>query len=465
MFNQVVKFIQQHHMLKVGDRIIVGVSGGADSICLLDVLLELRETYGLDLFVVHINHGLRGEEAYGDQKYVEAFCEKHHLPCICYQEDVAGYSKAHHCSLEEAGRILRYQAFEHEYNEKHCNKIAIAHNKNDLAETVLFHLARGTGLKGLVGIEPVRGHIIRPLLSVTREEIEAYLKDKGIDYCTDSTNLETDFTRNKIRLQVLPLLNELNSQAVAHIAGTALQISEVEEYLKNQTNLLYERVVSHENGLYSVDIEKLLQEDKVLVKRVLRQMVGNAAGGFKDIEEIHILAVYELLQKGVGKQVDLPLGVMARCGYDRLVIGKKEKMASLVLQASLNPLFIKIEVPGTYYLPELHKKLTFSFLDYEKNMVIPKNSCTKWFDYDRIRDTIFLRTRRSGDFMQINKEGGTKLLKDIFINDKIPKEDRNHIPLLCEGEHVMWIMGGRISEAYKVTSTSKKILVVNITEV
>lgn len=465
MFNQVVKFIQQHHMLQEGDRIIVGVSGGADSICLLNVLLELRETYGLDLFVVHINHGLRGEEAMGDQKYVEAFCKKHHLPCTCYQKDVAGYSKAHHCSLEEAGRILRYEAFEHEYNDKQCNKIAIAHNKNDLAETVLFHLARGTGLKGLVGIEPVRGNVIRPLLAVTREEIEIYLKNKGIEYCIDSTNLETDFTRNKIRLQVLPLLTELNQQAVAHIAGTASQISEVEEYLKKQTNLLYERIVSFKNGLYSVDIEKLQREDPVLVKRVLRQMIGNAAGKLKDIEEIHILAVYELLQKGVGKQLNLPLGVIARCSYDSLVIGHKDKMTAPILQDTFASLFMKIEVPGSYYLPKIQKKISFSLLDYEKNMVIPKNSCTKWFDYDRIRDTIFLRTRNPGDFMQINKEGGTKLLKDIFINDKIPKEERNSIPLLCDGEHVMWIIGGRISEAYKVSLASKKILVVNITEV
>lgn len=465
MFNQVVKFIQQYDMLQKGDRVVVGVSGGADSICLLNVLLELKETYLLDLFVVHINHGLRGDEAMRDQQFVESFCEKAKISCTTYVEDVAGYSKEHHCSLEEAGRILRYVYFQREYKDKGCNKIAIAHNKNDLAETVLFHLARGTGLKGLSGIEPIRLPYIRPLLHVTRREIESYLKEEGIGYCTDSTNLETDFTRNKLRLQVLPLLRQINQQAVSHIAATATQVSEVEEYLKKQTDNLYARIVNEENGLYSVDIGLLKEEEPVLAKRLLRQMIGNAAGQLKNIEEVHVRGVYELLDKGVGKQQNLPYGVVARCGYEKLEISKEENSFETLGKEPISSLPIAIQVPGSYRIPELGLKISFTVMDYEKSMAIPKNSCTKWFNYDTIKNTIFLRTREPGDFMQINKEGGRKLLKDIFINDKIPKEQRNSIPLLCDGKHVMWITGNRISEAYKVSDESKRILVVNLTEV
>ncbi len=465
MFSQVDKFIQQHHMLQMGDRIVVGVSGGADSICLLKVLMKLKRAYKLDLFVVHINHGLRGEEADRDQRYVEDFCKKIGITCITYKEDVVGYSKEHHCSLEEAGRILRYAAFEREYNERGCNKIAIAHNKNDLAETILFHMVRGTGLKGLVGIPPVRGPYIRPLLAVTRTDIEVYLMEEGISYCTDSTNLESDFTRNKVRLQVLPLLNQINNQAVSHIAGIATRLSEVEEYLKKQTDILYNKIVTKENGIYSVDIESLQREEPVLIKRILRQMIGNAAGRLKDIEEVHVLSVYELLEKGVGKQQNLPNGILAKCGYDRLEIGKMVEEHIFTSSEAIKSLPMAIEVPGTYVIPELKWKIDFTLMKYEKNLVIPKNCCTKWFDYDTIKNTIFLRTRKPGDFMQINKNGGTKLLKDIFINDKTPKEQRNKIPLLCDGEHVIWITGSRISEGYKLSCESKKILVVNITEV
>ncbi len=465
MFNQVVKFVQQYHMIQKGDRIVVGVSGGADSMCLLRILMELQETYRLDLFVVHVNHGLRGEEALRDQTFVERFCQTAGVPFACYTEDVSGYSRLHHCSLEEAGRTLRYEAFEREYKLHECNKIAIAHNKNDLAETVLFHLVRGTGLKGLGGMEPVRERYIRPLLAVTRTEIEAYLKQEGLDYCTDSTNLETDFTRNKVRLQVLPLLAEVNSQAVAHIAGASAQAREVEAFLEKETNNLFHKIVSSENGLYSVNIEVLLSEEPVLVKRVLRQMIGKAANRLKDIEEVHVQSVYELLGKGVGKQVDLPYQLLARCDYRSLVIGKKDSIEERLSADTIDSLPMALDVPGTYLINEAGIQIDLSTMEYKKNMDIPKKKYTKWFDYDTIKNTIFLRTRRPGDFMQINIDGGTKSLKDIFINDKIPREERDNIPLLCDGEHVMWITGNRISEAYKVTEQSKRILVVNITEV
>lgn len=460
MFNRMIEFVKENNLIEYGDRIVVGVSGGADSVCLLRILTEVKQLYDLELFVVHVNHGLRGEEALRDQHFVEGICDKFDIPCTVYLVDVREYSKQNGYSLEEAGRILRYEAFEKEYKQRECNKIAIAHNKNDQAETVLFNLVRGTGMKGLTGIEAVRGHIIRPLLCVTREEIEDYLQECNQQYCTDSSNLEEVYTRNKLRLSILPQLKMVNEQAVYHIANCAKQLGEIEQYLKKQTNALYKRIVIEKNGQYFVKVYDLMLEDIVLRKRIIRQMIGSLANRLRDIEEKHILAVLTLCDKGVGKQIHLPYGILAIRQYENIVIcfgaAREEKAVSCN---------VAIEESGTYHLPDLGIDVIVEVIDYKKNMIIPENGCTKWFDYDKIKNTIFLRNRRQGDCLQINSKGNMKTIKSLFIDEKVPREQRDFIPLLCDGEHVMWVLGGRISEAYKVTEQSRKILVVKIMEV
>lgn len=460
MFKRVLEFVQQNRMIGSRDRIVVGVSGGADSVCLLLVLSEMRKLYDLNLFVVHVNHGLRAEEALRDQVFVENLCKELGVVCQVCQEDVAAYGKAKGYSLEEAGRILRYEAFEREYKKRDCNKIAIAHNKNDHAETVLFNLARGTGITGLTGIEPVRGHIIRPLLSVTREEIEAYLGERGRHYCVDSTNLIDIYTRNKVRLNIIPELNKINEQAVAHITNCAKQLSEIEDYLKKQTNQAYARIVTEKNGQYCVKVGDLSREELVVRKRVIRQMIFSLGNQLRNIEEKHILAVLGLCEKGVGKRVNLPYGILAVREYEEIRIGfvPDSKEAS-------EPLGIKIDKMGNYHLSNLGIELEVELLDYKKNMIIPKNRYTKWFDYDKIKNTIFLRNRMQGDYLQINNKGNVKTIKALFIDEKVPKEQRDSIPLLCDGNHVMWVLGGRISEGYKITEQSRKILVVKMMEV
>ncbi len=462
MFEQVLEYVKQNKMLEMHDRVVVGVSGGADSVCLLLMLLELRKHYELELFVVHINHGLRGEEAMRDENYVKALCETLGVSCHAILVDVEGYVKREKCSTEEAGRILRYECFEKEYNEKHCNKIAIAHNRNDVAETVLLNLTRGTGIKGLVGIQPVRGSLIRPLLCVTRDEIEEYLCNRGIEYCVDSTNLEDIYSRNKIRNKVLPELRTINSQVSSHIARCASAIGEIEEYLQKQTKELYERIVREQNGQYFVNVGELKNADLVLGKRVVRDVIYSCGKKKKDIEEKHILQVLQLQDKTVGKQVNLPYRMVAVREYETIVIkcidlAKKEKKPN-----DWNQL---IETSKEYQLDDLGINLKVELMEYEKNMIIPKNRCTKWFDYDKIKNTIFLRFRKQGDFLAINAQGNVKTIKSLFIDEKVPREQRDKIPLLCDGNHVMWVLGGRISEEYKITEQSKKILVVTMMEV
>src|SRR5699024_2969941 len=232
MINKVGSYICENDMLKMGDRIVIGVSGGADSVCLFYVFLDLVKKYNLELFVVHVNHGIRGQEADKDEAFVKSLCKEHRVSFISVKKDVPKIAKLEGLSEEEAGRNVRYEAFYQCYLENACNKIAVAHNKNDNAETILFHLFRGSGIKGLSGIPPKRDSIIRPLLCVEREEIERYLEKKKIPYIIDRSNLEEDYTRNKIRHKVLSYAkDEINYGAVANITNSAAMLTEIQDFL------------------------------------------------------------------------------------------------------------------------------------------------------------------------------------------------------------------------------------------
>lgn len=235
MQKKVQEFMEQHHMAAEGERILAAVSGGADSICLLMILSELQKERKYQLFVVHVEHGIRGEDSQKDAEFVENFCKRHKIPCKVYHCKAELYAREHKMTVEEGARELRYGYFREAAAEFGADKIAVAHNQNDCAETVLFHLARGTGLRGLCGIQPVRENIIRPLLCLERWEIEAYLEAHGQEYCIDRTNEELDYTRNRIRLQVIPALREVNSQAVVHMNQTAGMAAELEDLVQQLT--------------------------------------------------------------------------------------------------------------------------------------------------------------------------------------------------------------------------------------
>ena len=206
MFQKVLSYVNQHHMLTQGDGVVAGVSGGADSVCLLFVLRKIQESLGGKLYVAHVNHGLRGEEALADQEFVRRLCEEWQLPFYLKSVKLREIARERKLSEEEAGRLVRYDFFRKVAEETGAAKIAVGHNANDHAETLLFHLIRGSSLKGLAGISPVQGAVIRPLLCVKREEIEQYVKEKGLHFCMDKTNLEDTYTRNRIRHKLLPLM-------------------------------------------------------------------------------------------------------------------------------------------------------------------------------------------------------------------------------------------------------------------
>lgn len=463
MINKVRSFVTKHNMLTLGDRIVVGVSGGADSICLFYMLLELSEEYKLTLFVVHVNHGIRKQEASHDEMFVEELCKNYSVPFTLVTRDVPAIAKAEGLGEEEAGRNARYEAFYNCYKENNCTKIAVAHNKNDNAETFLFNLFRGSGITGLTGIPPTRDAIIRPLLCLEREEIEEYLEQDQIPYVIDYTNLTDDYSRNKIRNNILTYAKkEINNKAIEHITSSVIMLNEIDDFIKKSVNKTYNEIVKEEknNKEIRIELEEFNKLDIVIQKELIRKVIKKLSGRLKDIDSSHIQVVIGLTKKQVGKENHLPYDIIVIKGYNNLIFREVEKNNRQHSNYSLKP--INLSIPCNMYIPEINYTIDIRVIDNEKGITFPSKTYTKWFDYDKISNSLLLRSRQEGDIIQINNKGGTKKLKDLFIDEKIPKEKRNRIPLIADGSHIVWVIGGRISEAYKISDNTKTIMEINI---
>ena len=456
MLKKVRDYMREHEMTAPGDAVIVALSGGADSVCLLTVLKQLATPEFL-LRAVHVHHGIRGAEADRDEDFAQKLCESLSVPlCVAYCH-VPAYAAEHGLSEEEAGRILRYQVLEKEAGKWEQElpagsrvKIALAHHRDDNAETIL-HLLRGSGLTGLAGIRPVQGRRIRPLLCVGREEIRAYLEAEHISWCEDSTNQSPDYTRNRIRSQVLPLLKTaVNEQAEEHILQAGQIIGQADAYLRQQAEEIWqEAVCGREEDLAAIPLTAFARQPEILKTYLIRHMLDQLHPGWKDIGSRHFTAIAELAGKPVGSRLDLPGGLMARTGYETLeIVRKTEREVSVKTESGADG-----EIHGRQTVPELH----MTVFSRQKDQEIPKNQYTKWFDYDKIKGTLSVRTRRTGDYL-ILPSGGSKTIARYMIDEKIPKEKREQILLLAEGSHVLWVVGFRISEYYKIEEHTENIL-------
>lgn len=497
IYEKVKKYIKQNQMISDSDVILTGVSGGADSVCLLLILSELSKEMDFDLIVVHIHHGIR-KDADDDAAYVEELCRKLEIPFFIRKVDMIGYAKEMGLSPEEAGRALRYQAFEAVLEErleaagktdgrkKAACKIAVAHNNNDKAETMLFNLFRGSGLRGLGSIRPVRGNIIRPLLCLERAEIEAYLKERNIAFCIDSTNEDDTYTRNKIRRHILPFAEEqICKNAAAHISDAADALAEAEAFIRKQSRLACERCIlrygekeadkgtNKEIGKETedrliLDLNTFRQEEPFLQKLILLYCMEKLTPHRKDITKGHIASLMELSHKDGSKEFYLPHGLAVYKEYDRLVIFKVNEKDIKDMQISEEYPPISISVPGRVAVKGLgvleFKYLNKEELFYKKGQIIPEKTYTKWFDCDKITKALMLRTREMGDYLTIDRALRKKSVKEYMINEKIPKMQRESIYLLAEGSHVLWIPGYRISQYYKVDESTKCILQVHLEE-
>ncbi|MDE7285608.1 MAG: tRNA lysidine(34) synthetase TilS [Lachnospiraceae bacterium] len=466
MVKKVLEYVEKYRMIESGDTIVAGVSGGADSVCLLFMLLEIQKQVPFLIEVVHINHGIR-QDAAKDACFVRELCAQRGLPFHLVEEDVKERAKKHGVSQEEEGRAVRYHAFETVLGEKR-GKIAVAHNSNDRAETMLFHLFRGTGLTGAGGIRPVNEKIIRPLLCLRRNEIEKWLGTKGLSYCQDCTNEQDLYTRNRIRHHILTYAEqEVCQGAVANMNRAADQLLGAEEYIVRQTKMAMERCVQikEERNKVIIRIPELLKEDAYIRGRILLESVAMAAGRKKDIAAVHIKSVEALLEGEGNKEIHLPYGITVYKKYELGMIQRKDKEKGDHLLARQEKetyeIPIPISQPVSVRIPGLGVA-EFTVFFKKDSQIIPEKTYTKWFDYDKITSSVMFSTKSPGDFLTINRQMGHKSLQDYFVNEKIPKEDRSRLYLLAEGGHVIWIPGYRISEYYKIHKNTRTVLQVTV---
>ncbi len=476
MYWKVREYIRRYGMLEQGDRIIAGVSGGADSICLLLMLIEFAKEAGYSVVAAHVHHGLRGEAADADASYGEKVCKERGIRCRVFREDVKSYAGKMRLTIEEAGRDVRRECFRKAMEEEHGTKVALAHHQDDNAETLIWNLCRGCGIKGLGGIAPVAGVFIRPLLCLRRGEIETYLKERGIEYCVDETNLEDDYTRNRIRRHVMPYLEEcVNSRSVVHMSEAMEQARMLGAYVEQEIRRYMKKSVQYrEDGRILLDRSQFCKVPEVLRSNLLHELLCHAAGRRKDIEMIHIRMLEELLEKQVGRQANLPYGICAvRCyeGVEFFVSSgeapdspEKDEGREIVLTGKDGA----EELPWPADCQKMHVcnfsgeekgRIRWKVFDRtEDKRIFPKKPYTKWFDYDIIKNTVKIRHREPGDYITITKSGGTQKLKQYFINEKVPGEIRDRIWLAADGQHIMWIAGYRQNQMYQITDKTRRIL-------
>lgn len=450
-------YVERFHMIEPKDTIVLGISGGADSVCLLKILARWKEAWGISLRAVHVHHQLRGEEADADERFVRELCENEGIPCRVFHEDVQGMAQREKIGLEEAGRIARYRCFATVCEDVGGGKIALAHHQDDLAETMLHHLVRGTGMAGLCSLKPVSGNRIRPLLCLEKEEILVYLKAAGQPWRTDSSNLEDDYTRNRIRHHVLEeLKTEVNPRAVRHMAQLSEELEETRAVLAQvAAEKRRQYVRKSEKGMLLA--EELKKEPDLIGRQIVHDLLKEISGKQKDFTRIHVEAVQELWNRKVGARRDLPYGMQVIRTYDGIYLERKAEKCETRDSEKNAGIQINVHSEGTesFQIGELTLTVSRTARDFGE---IPEKKYTKWFDYDRIKQTLVIRHRQPGDRICLFDGGGSKKLKDYLIDRKIPAQKRDQLWLLADGSDILWIIGDRISAAYKVTAESQRIL-------
>lgn len=478
MLQKVQKTLKEWNMVSSQDLILVGVSGGADSVCLLLVLKELERVIGYKTEAVHVEHGIRGQESVDDAAYVEKLCARMQVTCHKVSVDVPAYSAEKGVGMEEAARILRYEAFSRIAEARHA-KVALAHHMEDNAETILFHLVRGSSLTGLCGMLPVRKSeegvvYIRPLLSLHRAEIEAFLIARGVEWRVDSTNRDLKYSRNHLRNIVLPQLLQVNEQAVEHINKTADSLQEMKDFLEQETQKAWENVAIRQKGLkkalqLSLKIYALSELHPVLQKEVVFKAISTVCGSRRDITSGHIEDVASLCRKQSGKEFRLPYQVTAKRDFDYIHFYStdssgleneskpSEDLTRSVSAEELENIF-KSKKELEIFLRR-DESLRIKIFSYDaQSMQILKKTYTKLLDYDKIKQGFCIRTRRSGDYFISDALGHRKKLKNYFIDEKISAPKREQMWLLAQDSMVLWLIGGRISEHIKVTEHTRTVV-------
>ncbi|MBQ0028111.1 MAG: tRNA lysidine(34) synthetase TilS [Lachnospiraceae bacterium] len=453
MLEKVRDTLTQFNMISSGEIVVVGVSGGADSVALLYNLCEYRKLVPFEIKVVHVNHLIREDASY-DASFVCELCKQHDVEYHLFEIDVEKMAKDEHLSTEEAGRIARYNAM----RSLNADKIAVGHHLDDQTETVLLNVCRGTGLHGIRGIAPVQNDIIRPLLFVSRAEIEQYLNSINQSYHTDSTNLTLDYVRNRLRHKVIPYLNsEINEKSDLHIAQLATDMLELEQYINENIEGLYLELCKPDKQQceISTGISDLLSLNTFICRELILRILEELTPKRKDITRNHVNQIIDLCYVNGSKSIDLPYELQAVKVYDNLIIRKRRNRSEKILHIDIAEELLE---KGTDIRADENISLKMRVFDKPNDFIIEDNKYTKYFDYDKIKCSLVVRTRHPGDYLIISDKGQKKNLKDYMINEKIPKEEREDILLVADGEQIMWVVGYRIGATYKISEQTHRVL-------
>jgi tRNA(Ile)-lysidine synthase len=461
LFDQVKRTIDRYHLLEQGDRLIVGVSAGVDSMVLLHLLNAWREVFDLSLIVAHVNHGLRPIESEKEAELVQNEAARFGLPFEYGQFNVKEFQKTGGLSPQDAARRIRFHFF-HDLLQKHrAQKIALGHHADDQVETVLLRLIRGSGLQGLKGMLPIReGKVIRPLLEVWREKIQSFAIEKKIPFLSDSSNLKKDYLRNRIRLALIPLMErEYQANLKEILLRTSNILREENDYLEKGAEAAYQKVVQKERDTLSFKFSEYQSLHQAIQWRVIKKILGRVYDWGMAVEEREWSDVQKIYQKlhqsSPSFLLELPYGAWIEKRYDMVLLGKGKVKP-------FPPFEVGLISPGRTFIEEIGREVVIEETNRNKfeNYHGPPN--TALMDYGTLQFPLKMRNFRPGDRFYPLGVKGTQKLKNFFIDHKVPKFERPKVPLLVSGEMIAWIVGYRIDERVKVTEKTKKVLVVKV---
>ncbi|MCF7875428.1 tRNA lysidine(34) synthetase TilS [Candidatus Bipolaricaulota bacterium] len=461
VLESIKNFLKDHSI--EGNSLLVAVSGGVDSTVLLDCLVKLGADYSLDLTVAHLDHGLRGGDSRGDLEHVREKAGNLGLKCITERRPVRKKIKDQNLSLEEAARKIRYDFLRETAEKTGADFVALGHNRNDQAETVLMHLLRGCGLRGLSGMKEVSGNYIRPLLRSSRSEILDYAESNELEYRKDKTNKDTTYFRNKIRHDLLPELEKnYNRRIVDHLVQTGKLAREAQSYFEQKVEEISAGILISEEQGKCFSRTELLKHHRYIQKKIIRKFIRDVKGNLKDINTIHVKEIIDKIRNEPARtRLDLP-GVVFKLSRDRACFFHE---------------FINSQSKDYYYETTPDGSLVIEEADLEIRFELNKNpegissddfssdNLTEVVDWSKVEQPIIVRNRNEGDkFVPLGMEG-TKRLKDFFIDTKIPYEERNGVPLVCDDSGIIWVVGHRIDDRYKLDKFTNEALLMKAREI
>jgi len=460
---RVLGFIKQHHLISGGKKLLVAVSGGPDSVCLLHILVKLQKELKVKLHVAHLNHQLRGAESDADADYVSELVRQWGIPATIERRDVTGYQARQHLSLEEAAREVRYSFLAQVAWSIGANGVAVGHTKDDHIETILMHLIRGAGTRGLRGLQPYTEWnqetgsliIIRPLLETSHQETEDYCQSYNLKPRLDASNLSLSPLRNRIRHQLLPLLQSYNPRIAEALLRTGRIINDDIDFLDKEIARLWNRIAQLQGETITLDKEKFDSLPPALKRYLLRASAERLLGSAKDIEMHHIEEIMSALAKPAGKRLSLPGGLIFSLGYDQYQLASD--LAALSPLPSLEG-EVQLNIPGQTLLPGWRIEATIIDPSAVKGMGLTKNNFTAHFDLDKTGNKLLLRPRQRGDRFQPLGLSQPKKVGEFMIDAKIPHVWRQHVPIICSPSQILWVVGWRIDERVKVSEDTKQVL-------